>query len=161
MKSVTMVVAMARNGAIGMDGRMPWYLPADFAHFKKTTMGKPIVMGRKTFESIGKPLPGRQNIVVTRNSSFAADGCDIAESLEHAIEMAIGLEIMVIGGGQIYEEAIKYAQRIVLTLVDCEPEADTWFAMPDPERWEERNRTAYVADERNEFSFEVIDYLRI
>ena len=160
MKSITIVVAMARNGAIGQGGRMPWHLLADLANFKQTTMGKPIIMGRKTFESIGKALPGRQNIVVSHNPDYQAECCDIADSLDQAVDIAIGLELMVIGGGQLYRQALRVAQRMLVTQVDCEPEADTWFPQLDLAEWEERSRTSFAADEHNEFNFELIEYLR-
>ena len=126
-KRISIVAAMARNRAIGIRGAMPWHLPRELRHFKETTMGKPIVMGRKTWESIGRALPGRQNLVVSRNPEFRADGCEITQSLEAAVRQARGDEVMVIGGGQLYVQALPVADRMVLTLVDCEPDADTWF----------------------------------
>ena len=161
MKFITLVVAMAKNGAIGVGGRMPWHLPADLGHFKKITWGKPIIMGRKTFQSIGKPLPGRQNIVVTRSQKFTAEGCDIAGGLKSAIEMAIGDEVMVIGGGQLYGRALPLAQRLIITEVDCEPEADTWFPERDEKQWQEVGRTAFPADDQNPHSFSIVEYLRV
>ena len=134
-KKVTLIAAMARNRAIGLDGEMPWHLPAELKHFKESTMGKPIVMGRKTWESIGRVLPGRQNIVVTRNPSFKAPGCTLAGSLDQAMDLAQGEEIMIIGGGQLYQLAMAVADRMILTRVDCEPEADTWFPDWQPQDW--------------------------
>jgi dihydrofolate reductase len=106
-KRIIIIAAMARNRAIGRDGAMPWHLPRELKHFKETTMGKPIVMGRRTWESIGRPLPGRQNIVVTRNPSFRADGCEAAESLAAAVDLARGEEVMIIGGGQLYRASAR------------------------------------------------------
>ena len=126
-KSVTLIAAMGNNRAIGLEGRMPWHLPAELQHFKKTTMGKSIVMGRKTWQAIGRPLPGRQNIVVSRNPDFHAEGVDLATSLEGAVDISESNEVMVIGGGQLYALALPLARRMVLTLIDIEPEADTWF----------------------------------
>ena len=126
-KTITIIAAMAQNRAIGLAGAMPWHLPGELRHFKETTMGKPIVMGRKTWESIGRALPGRQNIVVTRNREYCADGCLVVQSLPLAVEQAEGNEIMIIGGGQLYQLALLATDRMVLTLVDCAPEADTWF----------------------------------
>lgn len=126
---------MARNRAIGIGGGLPWHLPGELQHFKRTTMGKPIVMGRKTWQSIGRALPGRQNIVVTRNASLQAPGCLVADSLVQAIELAEGFEVMVIGGGELYRQALPLASRLVLTQVDCAPEADTWFPDWDPAGW--------------------------
>ena len=160
MKKVTVVAAMARNGAIGLDGRMPWHLPAELGHFKKTTWGKPIIMGRKTYESIGKPLPGRQNIVVTRSRKFKAEGCDIATSFKSAIDLAEGEEVMVIGGGQLYRRALPLAQRLIITEVDCAPEADTWFPEWDIGQWLEVHREEYPANENNPHSFSIVEYLR-
>jgi len=161
MKKVTVVAAMARNGAIGLDGRMPWHLPAELGHFKKTTWGKPIIMGRKTFQSIGKPLPGRQNIVVTRSRKFTADGCDVAGSLKAALEIADGDEVMIIGGGQLYRQAMPLAQRLIITEVDCEPEADTWFPEWDVNQWEEVRRESFPADDKNPHSFSIVEFTRI
>ena len=136
-KSITLVAAMGKNRAIGLDGRMPWHLPAELQHFKQTTMGKAIVMGRKTWQAIGRPLPGRQNIVVSRNAGFEATGADLADSLMAAVEISQADEIMVIGGGQLYTLALPLAERMVLTLIDVEPEADTWFPEWDIRQWQQ------------------------
>ena len=157
---ITLVAAMGRNRAIGKGGEMPWHLPAELQHFKRVTMGKPIVMGRKTREAIGRALPGRQNIVVTRQSGFEAPGCDVAHSLAEALEIARGPEVMVIGGGQLYAQALPLASRMVLTLVDCAPEADTWFPEWSPEDWEEVSSRCEPADERNPYAYRVMDLLR-
>ena len=139
---VTMVVARARNGVIGFKGAMPWHLPADLKRFKAITVGKPVVMGRKTFESIGKPLPGRQNIVLTRDASWAADGVTVVPNLAEAVAAA-GLDprirgpIMIIGGAEIYALALPIATRVELTEIDAEPEGDTFLPAFDPARWEE------------------------
>lgn len=159
-KTLTLVAAMARNRAIGLDGAMPWHLPAELRHFKRVTMGKPIVMGRKTWESIGRVLPGRQNIVVTRNASYRAEGCDMAASLDEAVAMAIGSEVMIIGGGQLYAEALPHADRMVLTLVDCEPEADTWFPRWRAEDWQQVSSREETSDDSNPFDYRVIELLR-
>ena len=161
MKFITLVVAMAKNGAIGHGGRMPWHLPADLAHFKKITWGKPIVMGRKTFEAIGNPLPGRQNIVVSRNPEYSPPGCDVAASLEVAIELAASDEVMVIGGGQLYEKALPMANRMIVTEVDSEPEADTWFPEWDTSQWQEQSRQSFPANEKNRHPFSIVEYLRV
>ena len=159
-KSITLVAAMARNRAIGLDGAMPWHLPRELKHFKETTMGKPIVMGRKTWESIGWVLPGRQNIVVTRSPEYTAPGCDVVASLEQAVSIAGGDEVMVIGGGQLYAEALPVADRMVLTLVDCEPEADTWFPQWDPSGWLEVSSRSEAPDDKNPHAYRVIELLR-
>ena len=146
------VVARARNGVIGRDGAMPWHLPADLKRFKRITVGKPIIMGRKTFESIGKPLPGRQNIVLTRDANWHADGVTVVPNLAEAIAAA-GLDpraradgIMVIGGAQIYAEALPSATRIELTEIDAEPEGDTFLPAFDPARWHETARETHPAE---------------
>jgi dihydrofolate reductase len=159
-KSITLIAAMARNRAIGVDGGMPWHLPGELQHFKAATMGKPIVMGRKTWESIGRPLPGRQNIVVTRNAEFRAAGCDIAASLDEALALASGPEVMIIGGGQLYAQALPDADRMLLTRVDCEPGADTWFPPWDPGDWRVVGRRRERSDERNPLSYEVLELVR-
>lgn len=159
-KNITIIAAMARNRAIGMDGDMPWHLPGELKHFKQTTMGKPILMGRKTWESIGRALPGRQNIVVTSNPSCEAPGCDLAGSLQEAIDLADGKEIMIIGGGQLYRQALASADRMILTLVDCAPEADTWFPEWDESGWTRVSRRKEPADENNPHSYEVTEWVR-
>ena len=159
-KRITLVAAMARNRAIGLDGAMPWHLPRELRHFKETTMGKPIVMGRKTWESIGRALPGRQNIVVTRNPDFRANGCDVVCSVEDAVAMASGNEVMIIGGGELYAAALPHADRLVLTLVDCEPEADTWFPEWDDGSWFEVSSRDEAPDEQNPHAYRVIELSR-
>ena len=159
-KKITLVAAMASNRAIGLDGAMPWHLPRELKHFKSTTMGHPIIMGRKTWESIGRALPGRQNIVVTRNPAFGADGCDAVASLAAAVEVANGEEVMVIGGGQLYGQALPHADRMVLTQVDCEPAADTWFPEWDPADWAEVSFREEDPDEANPYAYRAIDLVR-
>jgi dihydrofolate reductase len=159
-KKITIIAAMARNRAIGLSGEMPWHLPGELKHFKETTMGKPIVMGRKTWESIGRPLPGRQNIVVTRNRSLQARGCEVAGSLDEAVRMAGGEEVMIIGGGQLYTQALAVSDRMILTLVDCESEADTWFPEWQSNDWRRISLRSESADERNPYNYEVLEWVR-
>ena len=159
-KRITLIAAMARNRAIGRNGGLPWHLPRELKHFKETTMGKAIVMGRRTWESIGRALPGRQNIVVTRRQDFSADGCDVARSLEEAVAAARGDEVMIIGGGQLYTAAMPHADRMVLTLVDCAPEADTWFPPWAPAEWRESTLRTERADEANPLDYRVIELTR-
>jgi dihydrofolate reductase len=159
-KTITLIAAMARNRAIGLNGEMPWHLPGELQHFKAATMGKAIVMGRKTWESIGRALPGRQNIVVTRNPGYRAAGCLVVTSLDEAIRRAEGGEVMIIGGGQLYRQALPRADRMILTRVDCEPGADTWFpAWPEAD-WKEVSRRSQPADDRNPLAFEVVELVR-
>jgi dihydrofolate reductase len=159
-KSVTLVAAMAQNRAIGLRGAMPWHLPAELAHFKVTTMGKSLVMGRKTWDSIGGALPGRQNIVVTRDQELTAPGCEIANSLDQAIEQASSSEVMVIGGGSLYEQALPMAHRMVLTHIDCEADADTWFPQWDTLQWITVSREHFAADHKNGLAYDIIEYIR-
>jgi len=134
---------------------MPWHLPSELKHFKRVTMGKPVVMGRKTWEAIGKPLPGRQNIVVSRDPAFEASGCEVCGSIEHAFETARGSDIMVIGGGELYRMALPLADRMILTLVDCEPLADTWFPEWDRSGWRLISRHAVRAGNNDEYDYEI------
>jgi dihydrofolate reductase len=159
-KKVTIIAAMARNLAIGLNGDMPWHLPGELKHFKETTMGKPIVMGRKTWESIGRALPGRQNIVVTGNRSFQAPDCEVAGSLDEALRIASGEEVMIIGGGQLYQQALPFSDRMILTLVDCEPEADTWFPQWQSDDWLQTGVRSESSDERNPYGYRVLDLIR-
>lgn len=160
MIDLVLVVARAKNGVIGKDGAMPWHIPEDLRRFKRMTVGKPVIMGRKTFESIGKPLPGRQNIVLTRDADWHADGVMVAPNLASAVAAA-GLDpraradgIMVIGGAQVYAEALPSATRIELTEVDAEPAGDTLLPAFDPARWRETAREMHPADgDRPGFAF--------
>jgi dihydrofolate reductase len=149
----SLIVARARNGAIGMDNAMPWHLPADLAHFKRTTMGRPVIMGRRTWESIGRALPGRRNIVVSRTPGFTAPGAEVVGSLEaawRAVEKAD--EAFVIGGAQLYAEAMAQADRIYLTEVAADVEGDTFFPPLDATQWRETLLGRHTADERNRFA---------
>jgi dihydrofolate reductase len=143
-------VAVASNGVIGRDGDLPWHLPADLAHFKKTTMGKPILMGRRTWESIGRVLPGRNNIVITHQRSYVAAGCQVVHSLPEALRAAGDAEeIMIIGGAGLYEEALPLARRIHMTRVHADIEGDTRFPWLNQSEWDEVSRVECEADEQN------------
>ena len=159
-KKLTLIAAMGKNRAIGLAGRMPWHLPAELQHFKKATMGKAIVMGRKTWQAIGRPLPGRQNIVVTRNPDFQAEGVDLAGSLEDAVRISESNEIMVIGGGQLYALGLPLAQRMILTLIDIEPEADTWFPEWDELEWSQTSEKHFPIDDNNKLAYRIIEFSR-
>ena len=144
----SLIVAMGKNRAIGKDNQMPWHLPADLKFFKATTMAKPIIMGRKTFESIGRPLPGRTNIVITRNHDWSADGVSVAYSVVRALKMAADEnteEAMIIGGAQIYTESLQYADRLYITEIDLDPEGDAFFPEIGDE-WREVSREAHPAE---------------
>ncbi|MCB9832932.1 MAG: dihydrofolate reductase [Planctomycetes bacterium] len=147
---LTIVVAVDENGLIGRDGDLPWRLPADLAHFKRTTMGKPIVMGRKTWESIGRPLPGRTNVVISRDPAFRAEGALVLhDPAEVADRLADHEEVCIIGGAEIYRLFLPLCRRIELTRVHAEIEGDTWFPPLDPAQWHEIAREERAADEKN------------
>ncbi|MGD9021417.1 MAG: dihydrofolate reductase [Lysobacterales bacterium] len=160
-KSITLVAAMGLNRAIGLDGKMPWHLPVELQHFKRTTMGRTIVMGRKTWQTIGRPLPGRQNVVVSRNPEFHADGVEVAGSLAKAMEIATSDEVMVIGGGELYALAMPLASRMVLTLIDIEPRADTWFPAWDEHGWQQAILERVDADESNPLAYSIVELTRL
>ena len=160
-KQITLIAAIANNRAIGLDGRMPWHLPAELQHFKCVTLGNAILMGRKTWQAIGRPLPGRQNIVITRNPDFLAAGADVCTSLSDGIDISKHREVMVIGGGQLYELALPLAQRMVLSLVDTEPQADTWFPRWSDAQWQQVSEQHYRADSNNRHAYRVVEFLRI
>jgi dihydrofolate reductase len=134
-KQLTLVVAMDAKRGIGIDNKLPWHLPEDLAHFKRVTLGQPIIMGRKTFDSIGRPLPGRRNIVVTRNRDWHADGVDAVGSLQEAIVLAGDAPASIIGGAQIFSEALKLADRMIVTHIEREYHCDTFFPAIDPGKW--------------------------
>ena len=151
------VVAVARNGIIGHTNGLPWRLPADLAFFKRLTMGHPIIMGRKTYESIGKPLPGRLNVVVTRSPGFVAPGCTVVDTLEAAYRAAgEAPEVFIIGGAQIYEAAFAAADRIYLTEVESDIEGDTYFPRFDRREWEETVLERHGVDGHHAHSMRIV-----
>jgi dihydrofolate reductase len=156
---ISAIVAVAKNGVIGKEGQMPWYLPAELAHFKKLTMGHPIIMGRITHESIGRALPGRTNIVITRSKGYRAKGCKVAGSFDRAVEMAKRAEgadeIFIIGGEQIYQKAMPLLNRIYLTKVYADVEGDKFFYY-NPREWRQVARKMHYADDKNHYDFEFI-----
>ena len=160
---ITIIAAIAKNNALGKDNDLIWHLPADLKRFKKVTSGHHILMGRNTFESIGKPLPNRTTIIITRNKEYFKDGCLIANSIEEAIEMVENKdEIFIIGGAQIYKETIEknLADRLDITLVHHEFEADVFFPEIDLTIWEEAAREDFTADEKNKFDFSFVSYTK-
>lgn len=164
---VAMIAAIGENFVIGNDGQIPWRLPTDFAHFKRTTLGKPLIMGRKTFASIGKPLPGRTNIVVTRQPEFTADGVvvcrSLADALRRAQEIALDTaadEVMIGGGGEIYREALPMAERLYVTHVSASPPGDAQFPPIDPAVWEVVLRHPITRGDRDSADFTVLTYER-
>nr|WP_086939656.1 type 3 dihydrofolate reductase [Thaumasiovibrio occultus] len=153
---ISMIAAMAKHRIIGQDNDMPWHLPADFAWFKRCTMGKPVVMGRKTYESIGRPLPGRRNIVVSRNADLVIEGVDVVGSFSAAKDLVSDVEeLMVIGGGSFYSHCLAEADTLYLTFIDAEITGDTQFPEWD-EQWQETYSEAYSADEKNAYDMRFV-----
>lgn len=151
---ISLIVAVSANGVIGRGGELPWHLSDDLKRFKQLTLGKPIVMGRKTFESIGRALPGRQNIVLTRQTEFAADECDVVSSVDAAIAASGDAgEIVVIGGSEIYKLFLPLAERIYMTRVHIDVDGEVRFPELDDELWQESDRENHDADDLNEYEF--------
>ena len=158
---ITLIVARARNGVIGRANAMPWKIPGEQAFFKRTTIGHPIVMGRKTWESIGRPLPGRRSIVVTRNPAYRADGAEVAASLDEAITRCAGLpEMFVIGGAELYRAALPRADRLIITDIDADFDGDTYLDAPDPNVWREAARDTQPPTAERPFAFAYVTWLR-
>ena len=154
MSRIAFVVARDRNGVIGKDGRLPWRLPDDMRHVRELTVGKPLIMGRRTFDSIGRPLPNRVSIVLTRDPDFRCDGCLVARTPEEALTLAGDVpEIVVFGGAGVFRDFLPRADRIYLTEVDTEAQGDTFFPTLDPKEWREVERRAHPADARHPFPF--------
>lgn len=164
---IALVVAMAKNRVIGVNNTLPWRLSGDMAYFKQVTMGKPIVMGRNTFDSIGKPLPGRRNIVVTRQADWQHEGVDVAHSLEQALTLADEIakadkvdEIAVIGGANIYAQALPLAKTLYITEVDCEVDGDAYFPEFGKDQWQESGRVYHQNDIKNQYNFAFVTLMR-
>ncbi|ARV07469.1 diacylglycerol kinase [Polaribacter sp. SA4-10] len=161
---VTIIAAIAHNNALGKDNDLIWHLPADLKRFKNVTTGNHILMGRNTFESIGRPLPNRTTIIITRNDSYFKEGCLIANSIENAIDLVENdADIFLIGGAQIYKEAIEknLAQRLDITLVHHGFEADVFFPEIDLTIWKEVTREDFKADEKNSYDYSFVSYHKI
>jgi dihydrofolate reductase len=153
----SLVVARSRNGVIGRDNKLPWRLPADLAYFKRVTLGHAVIMGRRTWESIGRPLAGRHNIVVTRDRNYRAEGATVVGSLDEAWSAAGDVEeAFVIGGTSLFSEALPLADRIHLTEVEADVEGDTWFPAFDRSQWQEREVARQPRDERHEYPFRIV-----
>lgn len=155
---VKIIVAKSRNGVIGDSNKLIWRLPADLANFKKITTGHSIVMGRKTFESIGKPLPGRRNIIITRNPDYEVKDCEVVNSLEEAL-LLTGNDCFIIGGGEIYKQSLDIASKIYLTLVDEDFTGDTIFSELD-DNWFKSSEENFSSDEKNPYNYSFITYER-
>ena len=152
---ISIIAAMGRNRAIGYKNTLPWRLPTDLQRFKQLTLGHHMIMGRKTFESIGRPLPGRTSIIITRQKDFQAEGCLIAYSLDAAIELAKSRgeqEAFIIGGAEIYAQALSKADKMYLTMVEAEPEADAFFPEFDENLWEKISEEIVAANEKNQYA---------
>ena len=161
---ISLIVAMAENRVIGIENRLPWHLPGDMKWFRRHTLGKPVVMGRKTYESIGKPLPERTNIIVSANPGFQAPGCVVVHGVEAALAAADGVdEVMIMGGASFYQQLLPRCQRLYLTLVHAVVEGDAWFPELDLAQWRALERIDCQADERNPFdySFLVLERLTL
>lgn len=158
---ISIIAAIGENRALGKDGKLPWHLPRDFQHFKALTRGHTVIMGRKTYESIGHPLPDRMNIVVSRDSSYRADGCVIVQSFDGALTKATGDEVFVIGGAQIYMEAMPRADRLYITHVHASPEADTYLPEINMNEWKVVSKEEILADAQNQYAMAFVLYEKI
>ncbi len=161
-----MIAALGQNRVIGKDNQMPWHLPADLQFFKKTTMGSPVIMGRKTYDSIGRPLPGRQNIILSRDKDLKIDGCVVVDSLQAALKIAADVkqaaEVFITGGAHLYDKFIHQADRLYLTLIDQHFEGDTFFPDYTQYKWKQVQKMTHQADEKNPYpyTFLILDRLR-
>ena len=159
---IAIIVAVAENNVIGKDNQLIWHLPADLRHFKQKTMGHPMIMGRKTFEAIGKPLPGRTTIIVTRQTDFKVEGCLVVHSVEEAIAKGKELDeqISVVGGAEIYKQALPFVDTIYLTRVHHTFEGDTYFPELQDEDWEQVSEEYHEPDEKNNYSYTFLELRR-
>ena len=148
---------MANNRVIGKDNQMPWHLPADLQHFKSVTMTHPIIMGRKTFESIGRPLPGRRNVVISRNTDLRLEGAEVVHSIAAALELCADAEaIMIIGGANLYEQTLPLADALHLTFIDLTVDGDAYFPDWTGYNWQETDREAHQPDDKNRYAYEFV-----
>ncbi|MBS0359270.1 MAG: type 3 dihydrofolate reductase [Proteobacteria bacterium] len=161
--TISLIAAMSRNHVIGFQNHMPWHLPADLKHFQSLTLNKPIIMGRKTFESIGKPLPNRINIVVTRDHQFKSEGVSVVHSLEEAIELGSTYheEIMIIGGAELYRQTLSNADRLYITRIDADFEGDAFFPEWDKKKWTLIEERVHQPDEKNLYCYSFLMFERI
>jgi dihydrofolate reductase len=153
---ISLIVAFGTNRVIGKDNQIPWHLPADMRYFRKMTMGKPIIMGRRTYDSIGQSLSGRQNIIVTRNMNLVAPGCLVVHSVEEALDTAMGEEVMIIGGTQLYKQLLPRATRLYLTQIEAEFPGDRCFPVINEEDWLETSRKTYEPDEAHPYRYHFV-----
>ncbi|MFO7541656.1 MAG: dihydrofolate reductase [Thiobacillus sp.] len=156
---VSVIAALAKNRVIGIENRLPWRLPEDLAHFKALTLGHPILMGRKTFESLGRPLPGRTNIVITRNADYRPDGCQVAASIPAALALCGEAdEVFFIGGAELYAQVIPLADRLYLTEVEIEVQGDAWFPDYDRSAFREISRESHLGEKGDALVFDFVVY---
>jgi dihydrofolate reductase len=167
MVRLALMAAKAENNCIGRNNKLPWYLPNDLKYFKKVTFGKPVIMGRKTWESLKGPLPGRTNIVVTRNPDYRAEGARVVHNLDEAMELAEHIsvidgieEVVIMGGAGLYKEGLKKADRLYLTEVHAEVEGDAFFPEMDMSQWKEVGREDFKAEPPNEYDYSFVVYER-
>lgn len=161
LPALSLIVAMDENRLIGRDGDLPWRLSNDLKHFKSVTMGHPILMGRKTWESLGKPLPGRRHLVLTRDQGYVAEGVEVVHDLDQALSLCWETnQVFVIGGAEIYKLVLPRVDQMIITHVDAVLEGDTWFPEVDWEQWQVEKRERHAADERNEYDHEFVVYKR-
>ncbi|RFB16869.1 dihydrofolate reductase [Bacillus sp. HNG] len=160
---ISLLLAMDKNQLIGKDNDLPWRLPADLAYFKRVTMGHPIIMGRKTYDSIGRPLPGRENIIVTRDTSYKAEGCKVIHSIDEIVKMSeeTEQELFVIGGAEIFKEILPYSDRLYITVIDEEFEGDTYFPAFDKAEWQVISKEKGIKDEKNPYEYTFLVYEKI
>lgn len=158
---LSLIAALAKNRVIGIENRLPWKLPEDLAHFKELTLGHPILMGRKTFESLGRPLPGRRNIVITRNADYQPTGCEIATSIPAAIDLCTkAQEVFFIGGAELYKQVLPLVDRLYLTEVQIEAQGDAWFPAFDSSAFREISREAHTGEKGDPLRFDFVVYER-
>lgn len=169
---LSIIVAIGKNGEIGKENTLLWDLPRDMKYFRETTSGCPVIMGRKTFESIGRPLPNRRNIIITRDTEYKKEGVEVMHSLKDALALFSpsldkgrglegGVEVFIIGGAEIYKQAIEYADRLYITHVDESFEADTFFPEIDKNIWAEKNRKHYASDKDNKYAMDFVVYEKL
>lgn len=156
MTKLSIIVATDKQRGIGINNQLPWHLPEDLAHFKNTTSGHPIIMGRKTYDSIGRPLPKRRNIVISRNSEWNQTGVETVNSVEQALSGLVEDQAFVIGGAQIYQQALPLADQLIVTEIQAEYACDAFFPAIDPQLWEEKNRQSYISS--NNLAYDIVIY---
>ena len=162
MTKLSLIVAMDQNRLIGRDNQLPWHLPADLRYFKTTTLGKPILMGRKTYESIGRPLPGRRNIVISKNAEFSAPGCDLVGAIDEALALCGDApEAMLIGGASLYAQTLELADTLYITRIHHSFEGDAWFPEFDPAQWQIEKQQDFDADHDNPYPYSFIKFGRV